>query len=60
MKLLNDRKTIDPNSVPTQILKQFKKSLPEPLNNLINLPFTRGAFQNTAKTAKIVPLYKKG
>ena len=29
------------------------------MNNLINLPFTRGVFPNIAKIAKIVPLYKK-
>ena len=29
------------------------------MNNLINLSFTTGTFPNIAKTAKIVPLYKK-
>ena len=32
IKLLNDHKTIGPHSIPTQILKQFKKNLSEPLN----------------------------
>ena len=59
IKLLNDHKTTGPNSIPTQILKQFKKTLSEPLNNLINLSFTTGVFPNIAKIAKIVPLYKK-
>ena len=59
IKLLNNHKTTGPNSIPTQILKQFKKTLSEPLNNLINLSFTTGVFPNIAKFAKIVPLYKK-
>ena len=59
IKLLNNHKTTGPNSIPTQILKQFKKTLSEPLNNLINLSFTAGVFPNIAKFAKIVPLYKK-
>ena len=59
INLLNNYKTTGPNSIPTQILKQFKKPLSEPLNNLINLSFTTGVFQNIAKFAKIVPLYKK-
>ena len=29
------------------------------MNNLINLSFTTGTFPNIAKTARIVPLYKK-
>ena len=59
IKLLNNHKTTGPKSIPTQTLKQFKKTLPESLNNLINLSFTTGAFPNIAKIAKIVPLYKK-
>ena len=59
IKLLNDHKTTGPNGILTQILKQFKKLLSEPLNNLINLSFTTGVFPNIAKIAKIVPLYKK-
>ena len=46
INLLNNYKTTGPNSIPTQILKQFKKPLSEPLNNLINLSFTTGVFQN--------------
>ena len=59
IKLSNDHKTTGPNSIPPQILKQFKKALSEPLNNLINLSFATGVFPNIAKIAKIVPLYKK-
>ena len=56
MKLLNNHKTTGPNSIPTQILKQFKKLLSNPLKNLINLSFATGVFPNIPKTAKIVPL----
>ena len=56
IKLLNNHKTTGPNSIPTQILKQFKKLLSNPLKNLINLSFATGVFPNIPKTAKIVPL----
>ena len=59
IKLLNDHKTTGPNSIPTQLLKHFKKTLSELLNNLINLSFTTGNFRDIAKITKIVPLYKK-
>ena len=52
IKLLNNHKTTGPNSIPTQILKQFKKTLSEPLSNLINLFCTVGVFLNIAKIAK--------
>ena len=58
IKLLNDDKTTGPNSIPTQTLKQLKKTLSEPLNNLINLSFTTSIFPNIAKIATIAPLYK--
>ena len=38
---------------------KFKKTLSEPLNNLINLSFTTGVFPNIAKIAKIIPFYTK-
>ena len=56
IKLLNDHKTTGSYSIPTQILKQIKKTLSEPLNSLIDLSFTTDVFLNIAKIAKI---YKK-
>ena len=52
IKLINNHKTAGPNSIPTQILKHFKKTLSEPLNNIIKLSFTTGVFPNIGKIAK--------
>ena len=51
---------IGPESIPTIILKQFKKLLLKPLTNLINLSFSTGLFPKILKQAKIIPIFKKG
>ena len=58
IRLLKDHKSTVPNSIPTQILKQFQETLSEPLNKLTKLSFTTGVFPNIGKIAKIVALYK--
>ena len=44
---------------PHTYWNSLKKTLSEPLNNLIILSFITGVFPNIAKIAKIVSLYKK-
>ena len=57
---LKVHKAVGPGSIPTIILKQFKKLLSKPLANLINLSFSTGLFPKILKQAKIIPIFKKG
>lgn len=45
------------NSIPTNILKTFKKELSKPLR--INLSFWTETFPETIKIAKRIPVFKK-
>ena len=47
------------NSIPTNILKTFKKELSKPLRNIINLSFWTETFPETIKIAKRIPVFKK-
>ena len=58
-RYFNSRKANGPNSIPTKLLKSIKKSLAEPLSDLINLVFTTGIFPEILKTAMIIPTFKK-
>ena len=53
-------KAVGPGSIPTIIIKQFKKLLSKPLANLINISFSIGLFTKILKQAKIIPIFKKG
>ena len=53
-------KAVGPGSIPTIILKQFKKLLSKPLANLIDLSFSTGLFPKILKEAKIIPVFIKG
>ena len=57
---LKVHKVVGPGSIPTIILKQFKKLLSKPLANLINLSFSTGLFPKILKQAKIIPIFKRG
>ena len=52
-------KACGPNSIPTRMLKDFKKELSKPLSDVINISFSSGVFPNSMKLAKVVPVYKK-
>ena len=60
IKELQDKKATGPNSIPSKILKNNKDVLSKPLCDLINLVFVSGTFPQQLKTAKIIPVYKKG
>ena len=60
IKELQDKKATGPNSIPSKILKNNKDVLSMPLCDLINLVFVSGTFPQQLKTAKIIPVYKKG
>ena len=46
---LKVHEAVGPGSIPTIILKQFKKLLSKPLTNLINLSFSTGLFPKILK-----------
>ena len=57
---LQENKSSGPNSLPSKILKTSKKQLSVPLAHLINLAFEIGNFPEILKTAKVIPIFKKG
>ena len=49
-----------PNSIPSFILKNFKKELSVPLSILFNMSFKTGVHPDILKIAKTIPIFKKG
>ena len=47
-------------SIPTNILKLFKKEFSKPLNDMINMSFNKGVFPNILKIANVFPIHKEG
>ena len=60
IKELQNKKAAGPNSISSKILKNNKDVLSKPLCDLINLVFVSGTFPQQLKTAKIIPVHKKG
>ena len=58
--MLNNKKAIGPNSIPTKVFKEFGKTISIPLANLINLSFKCGIFPMSLKVASLTPVHKKG
>ena len=57
---MKTNKASGPNSIPTKILKLFKKEFSKPLSDIINLPFNQGVFPNLLKLVNVIPIHKKG
>ena len=57
---MKTNKAIGPNSIPTKILKLFKKEFSKPLSDIIDLSFNQGIFPNLHKIANVIPIHKKG
>ena len=57
---LQENQASGPNSLPIKMLKTSKKQLSVPLTYLINLAFETGIFPDILKTAKLIPIFKKG
>ncbi|XP_057290769.1 uncharacterized protein LOC130613442 [Hydractinia symbiolongicarpus] len=53
-------KSSGPFSIPAQIFSTVKTELSLPLSKLINLSFTSGIFPSNLKTARVIPIHKKG
>ena len=60
IKTFDAKKSVGPNSFPIRLLNDFCKPLAKPLSHIINLSFTEGMFPKALKTAKVIPIYKKG
>ena len=52
-------KATGPNSIPTNLLKQFTNELIEPLVTIINKSLNEGIFPHILKYASVCPIYKK-
>ena len=56
---MKTNKASGPNSIPTNILKLFKKEFSKPLSDMINMSFNQGVFPNILKIANVIPIHKK-
>ena len=54
------KKAFGPSSIPTVILKHFRKTISIPLTKLVNLSFDQGKFPSILKIAKVLAIFKKG
>ena len=52
-------KETGPNSIPTNLLKQFTDELTEPLVTILNKSLKEGIFPDILKLASVCPIYKK-
>ena len=57
---LKDGKSNGPSSIPNSILKLLKSELSTILNQLFNLSLTTGIHPEILRTAKTIPIFKKG
>ena len=48
------------NSIPTRILKLFKKEFSKRISDIINLSFNQSVFPNLLKIANVILIHKKG
>ena len=60
IKCLKNNKASGPNSIPTSIFKNFRKSLSIPLVEIINLCFNERKFPTQLKSANVISVFKKG
>ena len=56
IKTLKNSKSLGPNSITTNIFKEFHETISVPLSTLINKLFTTGVFLNMCQIAKVVPI----
>ena len=60
IKSLKPGKSIGPNSISIQLLKELKDVLSYPLTHLFNLSLSQGIFPDAFKVAKVIPIFKSG
>ena len=59
MKEINTCKSVDPYSIPTNILELPCSVLSKPLAKLINFSFSEGILPDLLKFANVIPVFKK-
>ena len=57
---LNSGKASGPNSIPTDILQLLIHDISKPLTQIFNLSFKTGVHPDLLKTARVIPVFKKG
>jgi len=55
-----NKKSPGPDNITPKLLKAIKDEISDPLLYLFNLSFSSGIVPNLLKTAKVIPVYKKG
>ena len=60
INMFSEEKVVGLNSIPTNILKEYKKILSLPQALIINISFKTGIFPELSKIAHVFPVYKKG
>ena len=58
INMFSEKKAVGPHSIPTNILKEYKKILSLPLAIIINISFKTGIFPKLCKIVHIIPVYK--
>ena len=56
---LNESKSVDPNSLPTKILKLLQNDTLLQMTSIFNISFSTRVFPPELKFAKVVPIHKK-
>ena len=56
---LDVHKVVEPDSIPTKVLKLLNKDISNQLGFLFNLSLSSKIFSNILKTSKITSIYKK-
>ena len=60
INMFSVKKAVGPHSIPTNILKEYKKIFSLPLALIKNISFKTGIFPELCKIAHVIPVYKKG
>ena len=60
INIFSDKRAVGPHSIPTNILKEYKKIFSIPLALIKNISFETGIFPELCKIAHVIPVYKKG
>ena len=60
IKKTNIGKSLRHNSIPTNMLRQFPKSISIVLSNLINYSFENDVFPSAIKLVSVIPVFMKG
>ena len=60
IKEMDTSKSVDPYSIPTNILKLSCSVLSKPIVKLIDFSFSEGTFTDLLKFANNIPVFKKG